>query len=119
MKKIYILSCLAVSLSSCSAEYVNNKAICSQKAFSMYPVNRVLSNITRYKSVKIPSGYSSCTSYHIGTSVNTNCQEFYTSKLESYVEPAIIDINERQRKNLVRNCVASACLATHNNEFCW
>lgn len=118
MKKVYLLPIFAL-LSGCSAAYSNNKAVCTGKAYAQYPEIKTLTNVTKFRSVKVPTGQTSCDSYRIGDFISTDCNQLYTTELQEYVEPQIIDINRSQRNSAIRNCVATACRATHNNQFCW
>ena len=118
MKKIYLLP-VAALLSGCTADYLNNKSFCVNDAYRMYPQNNVLTNVTKYKSVKVPTGQTSCDSYRMGNSVYTDCNQSYTTELQEYTTPAIVDVNQRQRNQMISNCIAFRCRTTHNNQFCW
>ena len=110
------LSFLLVGCETAEKSGVKNE--CAYPAFSKYPINNVMTTVTRNKQVEVPTGEIRCTSNSIGTYTTTKCTEVTETKWIDYQDTAIVDLNERARRDEINRCAERTCYSRYGNADC-
>ena len=115
IKLIIVLIFSFSILTSCSTkQYRNQERICSNDAYTKYPVKIVQKIREGTKTIKVPSD----TDCRTGYSGYTRCYTTYKNEYIPYTYVEEVDVNKRSRKAFIKSCAQRNCYELYGNYKC-
>jgi hypothetical protein len=119
VKKILLSLIASGLLAGCATpEFRQAKDECSGEAFRLYPVQQVLTVVSRTRMVQVPTGQTHCVTTQTGNVANTSCQQVMRTDYVPYLENVMVDVNASPRENAMTQCAMQLCIARYGNADC-
>ena len=115
LRPVFSLSTSVLFLQGCGApEYRTERTHCEAEWLLKIPPDYRHEPITKYRSVKRPSGKTTCET----KGNKTKCKPVMQTVSLPYVEMERVDIRKSQRDPQIASCAARACTAQYGNSKC-
>ena len=118
LRKITILGLVLMLASCATAEFREEKGICTATWMKKIPPRYEREMYNQLQFRQVPTGQISCTTTGFGYSAYTNCTQLM--RTEYYTVPAVrtVDRNKGRRDTKISACTQQKCTAKYGNVEC-